>query len=333
MREQEIRPATLLAEYLRLSAEDATQLLNPNNYVRRSCPACEADGADPQFHKNGFSFVRCQSCRTLYANPVPTAADLSRFYRDSISQTYWAEVFFPAVAEARREIIFAPRVASIKALADEFGAVQRVLCDVGAGIGLYLDEARRQGFGDTYLAVEPSAKMAETCRRNGHTVHEGFAADAGADPAWAGRADIATCFEVFEHMVDPATLIDDIATIVRPGGLIVLSGLCGTGFDILTLGADANAVSPPHHLTFVSEVGAKRLFERRGLELLAFKTPGRLDVDIVRNKLNETGRRLTDPFLAYLMDGASDATREAFQGFLAEHGLSSHMWLVARRPV
>ena len=107
MREADIRPADLLNEYLRLSAEDAARLFSDSSCLNeRACPGCSADKPEAAFEKNGFSFAHCGACRTLYANPVPAAGPLASFYRDSPSQQYLGGTFFPAVAEARRKQIF-----------------------------------------------------------------------------------------------------------------------------------------------------------------------------------------------------------------------------------
>lgn len=109
MKESDIRPRGLFEEYLRLSAEDVEQYFAKQvNRVQRSCPACSTDAPQSAFQKNGFDLVRCGECETLYVTPGPEASALAAFYTDSPSQKYWANVFFPSVAEARREMIFAP---------------------------------------------------------------------------------------------------------------------------------------------------------------------------------------------------------------------------------
>jgi hypothetical protein len=67
------------------------------------------------------------------------------------------------------------------------------------------------------------------------------------------------------------------------------------------------------------------------LELVAFQTPGQLDLDIVCNTLAETGERPDHPFLDHLLSDASEAARVSFQTFLATNELSSHLWAVGRR--
>ena len=74
------------------------------------------------------------------------------------------------------------------------------------------------------------------------------------------------------------------------------------------------------------------MLARAGLEDVAFLTPGQLDVDIVRNALAADDAAVTDPFLRHLLTQGDAVQRAAFQRFLADAGLSSHMWILARRP-
>lgn len=332
MKEEEIRPKHLLERYLQLSAEDvAREFPDPSILPARSCPACTAPEIRASFTKAKFEYVRCAACDTLYARKVPSPEAMRRFYRDSPSTKYWAEVFFPAVAEARRELIFRPRAEKVLALARRYGRVRSVI-DIGAGTGLMLEELRGLDPALICRAVEPSVSMAETCRRKDFATFEGFAEDAASHADWAGSADLVTSFEVLEHLDDVKAFLASAAKLARRGALVLMSGLCGDGFDIRVLGAASNSVSPPHHLTFLSQAGVRRLLAACGLELLDFSTPGKLDVDIVRNKLGDQPGAVSDDFLSHLLLRASDEARAAFQDFLASHALSSHMWFVARRP-
>lgn len=333
MRETDIRPQDLLAEYLRLNDEDGRRLLDGGAALeKRACPGCGDLGARPAFEKNGFSLVRCGACDSLYADPAPTDEAMEDFYRSSPSADYWANVFFPAVAEARRGTIYRPRAERVAGLAADHGLDLGTVLDVGAGAGLFLQELHAllpdAGLG----AVEPNPAHAAALGDRGFGVFEGYANAAAADPAWAGKADLVTCFEVLEHVSDAAGLLESLSALVRPGGMIVLSGLNGSGFDIRTLGERSKPVSPPHHLTFLSPMGAARLLERAGLENLGITTPGELDVDIVRNAVLEDPDCVDDPAIRRLVLQASDEERQTFQESLKQSRQSSHMWITARRP-
>lgn len=327
LREADIRPADLLAEYLRLNEADGKALLTGSGEMQqRACPGCGDDTPVPAFDKNGFKLVRCGGCDTLYVNPVPSAGSLAAFYRHSQSSDYWAKVFFPAVAEARRQPIYRPRAERVAAYA---GKPARLI-DVGAGTGLFLEEFHALSPDVSIGAVEPGSAHAVQLREKNVETFEGFADEAAADPAWAGVADVVTCFEVLEHVSDPAALFQDLAALARPGGLLIVSGLSGSGFDIRTLGVLSKPVSPPHHLTFLSIAGAESLLRRCRLDRIDISTPGELDVDIVRNAALQNPEVLRDPDVRQLILEADDAARRDFQEGLKVSRQSSHMWIVAR---
>lgn len=332
MKEADIRPKALFDEYLRLSAADVARFFpDPETFAARPCPACGEERSRAAFTKNRFDYVRCDACDTLYAQRIPAPEAFERFYRDSPSTKYWAETFFPAVADARRGLIFRPRAERVFSLT-EGGRTDPVWLDIGAGAGLMLEEARALRPAVVGRAVEPSASMAATCRAKGFKTFEGFSQEAARDRAWAGCADIVTSFEVLEHLDDVLGFVASARALCKPGGLIVMSGLCGDGFDIRVLGERSNSVSPPHHITFLSQRGVRCVVERARLNLIDFLTPGKLDVDIVRNAALADPSVLPDPFLRELILGEREDARAAFQGFLAANGLSSHMWFLARRP-
>jgi SAM-dependent methyltransferase len=327
LREADIRPADLLNEYLRLNAEDGKALLSDSAGMdQRACPGCNDDAPIAAFDKNGFKLVRCGKCATLYVNPVPSASALAAFYRYSKSSDYWANVFFPTVAEARRGPIYQPRAQRVAAYA---GAPSKLI-DVGAGTGLFIEEFYALNTHVSVAAVEPGSAHAAQLRANNVETFEGFAGEAAADPYWASSADVVTCFEVLEHVSDPAALFTDLASLTRPGGLVIVSGLCGSGFDIVTLGALSKPVSPPHHLTFLSIAGVEKLLKRCLLDVIDICTPGELDVDIVRNVALKNPAVLEDQNLRHLILEADDVARKDFQESLKQSRNSSHMWIVAR---
>ena len=332
-KESDIRADDILNTYLDLSARDAqTFFASPELLKPRSCPGCGQDGSDHRYRKNGFGIDQCRACATLYVNPAPSVAQLDNLYRDSESSRYWARVFFPSVAAARRIHIFKPRAERFLKFAGEHGLDLRSIVDVGAGAGLFLEELGALAPHVTCRAVEPGEDFATALRRKGIEVYQGFLETLAETGDWNDRADAAVSFEVIEHLAAPQAYFNALARLVRPGGIVLISGLCGDGFDIQMLGATANAVSPPHHLTFLSRAGVEHLVAQAGLEMVWFETPGQLDVEIVVKALAKNPDAVRDPFMKHLLTRADDAARGAFQDFLSANGLSSHMWIFARRP-
>jgi SAM-dependent methyltransferase len=327
MKESDIRPANILSEYLALSARDAVTFFSQCERVVIPCPACLSEHSSLAFTKHGFEYRECASCKSLFLSPRPTLSTYEAFYRDSESSRYWAEVFFPSVAEARREKIFQPRAKRAAQLLKVTDHDTPTIVDVGAGYGMFLEEWRREHRSGRLIAVEPSKNMAEVCRNKRFEVHEALVEDVvGLDSI----ADLVVCFEVFEHAHDPFRFLNVVSKLAKSGGHVLISTLGVDGFDIQTLWENSNAVFPPHHINFFSRGGFLALWERVGLRDVQIMTPGTLDVDIVRNAMNSDPALLRgNRFLGRLLDDPSTAS--GFQSFLVEHRLSSHTWILARR--
>lgn len=329
MKENDIRPEALLNRYLALSAEDAERCFSAARRAAVACVGCGGNKLAPQFEKNGFAYSTCSDCGTLLQAPRPPIAAFEAFYRDSVSSRYWAEEFFPAVAEARREKIFRPRAEKLSQLCRVKGIDVRRVADVGAGYGIMLQEWKRLDPQAEVLAIEPSASLALECRAKGLAVVEDIAENVTGYDGWA---DLVVCFEVLEHVYDPLAFVRTLRSLARPGGYVFVSTLGVDGFDIQVLWEKSNSIFPPHHINFLSVAGFRTLFDRSGLEEVDVTTPGVLDVDIVRNVARrEPGLLGGQRFLQRLV--ADDALAAPFQQFLSANRLSSHTWVLGRRPV
>lgn len=329
MKEYEIRPGALLQRYLDLSARDANHCFGNVPRYAVPCVACGGMEAEDQFEKFGFAYSMCCECASLFQSPRPAIEVFEAFYRDSESSRFWAEEFFPAVAEARRERIFRPRVQRLAELCAGKGVAVDRLIEVGAGYGIFLEEWRRRFPETQLLSVEPSRHLAMECRNKGFEVIEAVAEHVvGHD----GYADLVVCFEVLEHVHEPLAFIQTLARLARPGGHVFVSTLCADGFDIQMLWDKSNSIFPPHHINFLSVAGFRRLFDRAGLEEVDISTPGQLDVDIVRNAAAKNDSVLSEHrFIRRLVANEEAAT--AFQKFLAKNQLSSHVWVIGRKPM
>ena len=328
MKEREIRPQALLDRYLELSLRDAESCFGNVARTPISCVASGEAESSHQIDKFGFSYALCENCGTLFQNPRPDIAAFEAFYRQSESSRYWAEEFFPAVAEVRREKIFRPRVDRLAGMCEEKDLVVTRLVDVGAGYGIFLDEWRRRYPEVSALAVEPSASLSDVCRSAGFDVVEDLVENL---TEYDGSADLVTCFEVLEHAYAPLDFVQALTRLVRPDGYVFLSSLGIDGFDLQVLWDQSSQIFPPHHINFMSVKGFECLFQRAGLIDITVQTPGQLDVDIVRNAAEKDPSLLTNQrFIRNLVANTDSAT--AFQRFLVEQRLSSHVWVMGRRP-
>ncbi len=328
MDESAIRPDHLLDESLRLHDEDqAWIMVRRAEFVEVPCPACESHAARPDFERGGFSFVRCQGCDTLYVNPRPTAQILGEFYSTSKCINYWNDIVFPASEEARRAAIFAPRAALVVELCRRHGAQTELLVDVGAGFGTFCEEVVRTAGFRRVVAVEPSQKLAATCRRKGLEVIEQTIEEAHLE-----GVSVITNFELVEHLFSPREFLTGCAQALPDGGLLILTTPNIRGFDLAVLGKLSDNVMGPEHVNYFHPASLALLLGRVGFEVLEVATPGKLDAELVRKKiLDGTLNVSQQPFLQQVLIDEWERVGPAFQNFLAEQRLSSHLWVVARR--
>jgi SAM-dependent methyltransferase len=327
VKESDIRPAALFAEYLGILREDGARLLQAaREFVPISCPACASTDYHTAFQKEGYRYRICGVCGSLFVSPRPTLTLLDAYYRESRAVEFWGTRFFRDTAEARRQKMFRPRAREIQALMQRADhASRRVLLDIGSGYGLFLEEMARLEVFDELVGIEPAPVLAAACRERGFRVIESAVESADGQ----AMADVATAYEVLEHVFDPCTFLVAAARLVRPHGLLVFTTLTASGFDIQVLWQHSKSVSPPQHLNLLSLAGIESLVRRSGLQIVDLSTPGRLDVDIVRNTAADNPAVALPRFVRRLLE-AGPACERDFQEFLARHRLSSHVRVVAR---
>jgi SAM-dependent methyltransferase/ribosomal protein S27E len=325
--EKELCPEELLAGQEAAYARDIARLqARRGEFVAVDCPACGSSSRRPAFAKFGFAFVTCAECGTLYMTPRPSPEVMAGYYANSENYAYWAKHIFPASEASRREKIAKPWLDRVIGYCERHGIARGTLVEIGPGFGTFSALADGSGAFDRVLAVEPTPEMAAACRARGVNVIEKRVEEIGDE---LGDVDIIVSFEVIEHLFAPRLFLDQCARLLRQGGLLVLSCPNGEGFDVAMLGAKALAVDG-EHVNLFNPRSLSRLVASHGFALLEATTPGRLDAEFVHEAALK-GEIELDPFLRRVLIDEWDALGWKFQQFLAENGLSSHMWLAATR--
>lgn len=330
LRETEIRPDELYDETMRVHELDRQFLMaRAERFVEVACPACGEASARPRFEKAGFRYVDCTRCTTMYVSPRPSLELLHEFYAASLNYKHWNETVFPASAEVRRHKIFVPRVQRVLDICKRLGVTTGTLLEVGAGFGLFCEEMKKTGFFQRVVAVEPTPHLAAHCRSIGLDVEEKPIEKVDMQ---GQRPSVVASFEVVEHLFSPRAFIEACVQNLAPGGLLVLSCPAVSGFDVVVLGPVTETVDF-EHLNYFSPKSLGGLLQACGLEVVETSTPGKLDADIVRRHVLAGRADLRgQPFLQQVLIDEWDRVGDAFQAFLAEQGLSSHLWIVARKP-
>jgi len=333
MREEDIRPASLFNQYLSLVAADVQRYFaDKSTFVDTPCPACTSSDCAAAFVKEACQYSECNACGTLFLSPRPRPEQLDAYYQQGEAVRFWSTDFFRHTAEARRERMFRPRaalVADIVARSDlEVG--RHAFADVGSGYGVFLEEVSNLSIFETVVGIEPAPPLAQVCRDKGFAVLPETVETVAEDSQF--RFDFVSAFEVLEHVFAPDDFLSAILHILRPGGILLLTTLTVSGFDIQVLWDESKSVHPPMHINLLSLDGMSKLFSRCGFETVEICTPGELDLDIVANTLAERPDLDVPRFVRSLVQAGAEA-RANFQAFLKQNLLSSHIRVVARRPL
>lgn len=326
--EEAIRPADLMRDKQACIEADRAMLLSRKaEFVVVNCPACQCSDAAPFGSKDGLAYVWCRACETVYTNPRPSERVLRDFYASSKNYAYWNRHIFPATEPVRRGRIFRPRAKRTANYCRRFGVHTGTLLEIGCAFGTFLDEIRTMNLFAEIIGVEPTPDLAATTRARGFDVIEKPVEQLQN----AEHADVIVAFEVIEHLFCPQSFVRQCRSLLNTGGMLLLTCPNVKGFDIQELRL-LSGTFDHEHLNYFHPASLAGLLKRTGFEILHSETPGRLDADLVR-KAALTGQiDLSDRvFLHRVLVEEWDQHGQRFQDFLAEQGMSSHLWLAARR--
>ena len=327
--EEELCPSDLLRGQEEAFQRDIERLQTRiAEFVSVPCPACYSTACIPTLDKFTFQYVTCLQCQTLYMSPRPSPKVMAAYYSNSENYQYWAKYIFPASEAARREKLHKPRLEQVVDYCERFSIPRRVLVEIGAGFGTFASIAQESGLFEQVRVIEPTPEMAQACRERGIEVIEKRIENITTEIEFA---DVAVAFEVIEHLFEPRQFVEQCAHIVKQGGLLILSCPNGQGFDIALLGHISLAIDA-EHVNLFNPHALSLLVESCGFEVLEVSTPGRLDAEFVQMAIAEGKFDVSDnPFLKRVLVDEWARLGWPFQQFLAENGLSSHMWLAARK--
>jgi SAM-dependent methyltransferase len=231
--------------------------------TQRACVACGSTNARPLGVKNHLDVVSCVECDSVYTPYAPwytSAFFYSEFYTNE------SELSPPEFVTTRLEEITA-----------EFASFRKNnrLLDIGCGAGTLLTVARKNGWNAQGLDVSPGA--VKHVRDLGFEVYEGELQDA-AFPS--EHFDVVTAAELLEHLMDPQPLLQEVARILRPGGLFWTTTPHARGLSGRVLGLKWRCIWPPEHLQLFSVRGLKKLLRDAGFRELRVDTTGGNPVEI-----------------------------------------------------
>ncbi len=280
--------------------------------VRRERSPVSGARLEPLGAVEGFEYLGCPESGSLFLAELPASAEWARLLGLVSRHRQSAETFHADVAQTRAEHVYSPKLEWIQSALRMQGLERPSVLEV----------------------VTPPSAVTALLRGCGSfsevtTVNEMELAMAQAT-APRERVEAAVLFESLDRVDDPAALLAAVRDRVADGGLLFVTALVSTGFDVAVLGLRNMYLYPPDRTNCFSLQGLEVLLRQAGFTLLEVSTPGVLDVEIVQTHLRHDPSLPLSGFDRQLL-GADRQTLEAFQTFLQQNRMSSFARIIGRK--
>ena len=198
-----------------------------------------------------YALMECQSCRTLFADKVPDLGGLINNY---------VVASFDSHTESRSA------AKTYSTCFNRLGLIQnRRILDIGCGDGTFLKTATLLG-AESVLGIEPSQGALESAGEVRNLIRRIPVEQCD----YRFEFDLVTCFQTFEHLVDPKMVLSKMCTAVIPGGYVAV--VCHNRLSLVNrLMGRRSPIFDIEHLQMFSVEGLEKIFQSTNLEIVVSK--------------------------------------------------------------
>ncbi len=319
----DIIDSEIYQQYEKLLEKDIkTYFSAPSALVNVPCPGDKNAPGVNIFEKLGLTYQKSTTCQSWYVNPRPKAELLEQFYAQSNACRFWREETFK-LSDAQLYYLCGSRVHWVMECVDEYLSGPLTLLDYETKYPNLITHLNAERTFKNIIVFKP--KLYEHI----HLLPREVAIAQYDD--MVNQVDVVTAFETIERMFDTCRLFLDAAQFCRKGGLLLFTTASCTGLEYQVLGKDAPTLNPINRMNLLSIEALAAHVEKAGFEILELSTPGRLDVNIVKQVLEQKKDLKTDSFWRYIFESRGEKTLQGLQNFLQENRLSSHVRIAARK--
>ena len=310
-----VKPLDRLVAYRAHCLEATRRALHTAGGGRRRRDRSPITGAclEPAGCVEEFEYGRCTETGSLFLMDVPARAGWAALLAEVSGLRHSPEAFHLSLSQSREDHVYRPKVEWIQDTLRLQGIRRPQILEVVTPPS------------DLTTLLESSEAIAGVT-----TVDEMALAGGQQAGAARGRVQAAVLLESLDRVDDPAALVSRVVERLEDGGVMFVTALVASGFDMTVLGLKNLYLYPPDRANCFTLAGLTRLLQSAGLTLLEVSTPGSLDLEIVRAHVHQDRSLPLGPFERQILD-ADAQTHEAFQAFLQQRGLSSFARLVARK--
>ncbi len=233
--------------------------------MHHRCPLCDG-GSSRAFQAHGYWVRDCARCGHRFAELEAHPGHVSAIYGDAYFSGGGAG--YPNYPSEGRNLRRAGR--RYGELAAHYAGASGTVLDVGAAAGFILQGFRDAGW--TGLGVEPNATMARFAREElSLEIFEGSLEELDT----ARRFDLVSLIQVIAHLHDPRAALEGLATVVKPGGLLLVETWRRDSLTARLFGRLWHEYSPPSVLHWFTRRGLIELAAGFGFEPVAQGRPAK----------------------------------------------------------
>lgn len=305
-----VKPLEGLPAYRQYCLSETRKACRSGTRSRRTSPVSGAP-LEAAGTLEGFPYLRCPDSGSLFLAELPPSETWAELLSAVSHHRHSSDTFHADIAQTRNEHVYGPKLEWIQ------------------------DTLRLQGLKRPSIlevvtppsAITPFLHAAGTFRAV-TTVHE-MDLILGRHAADDQLVEAAVLFESLDRVDDPVALLASVRERLAPAGLLFVTALVCTGFDVAVLGVKNLYLYPPDRTNCFSLRGLEELLRRSGFTLVEVSTPGVLDVEIVQTHLRHDPTLQLSDFERQVL-AADQQTREAFQTFLQQHRMSSFARMIGK---
>lgn len=220
------------------------------------------NGGLGQYTDTNIKIYQCSSCKVIWHEDI--LGDLNQYYeskeyRQSLEGSSEEDQFYSRHDKESLDKFLYTGTSIFR---------KKVVADIGCGCGAFLDFLK--GVASSVIAVEPSEFYREIMGRKGFETYP-YAKDAIEN--WAEKVDIATSFDVIEHVSDPLLFMSELHNLLAKGGKAIIGTPTETPVMRHLLGEiyEKKLLFSTQHLWIFSEESLKQVAQKAGFEKMEVK--------------------------------------------------------------
>lgn len=219
-----------------------------------SCPVCEGLVVRPFADLGNRRFSRCRSCRTVFQDPLQTAANSKAIHNDRYQGATVG--YFQKTEKKLRRARGQMRWLRLLAPGGR-------LLDIGSNGGFLVEAAREFGLDASGIDIDPVSVAYAQRHFPQCTFYEGTVEELAPR---VEQFDLVFCSEVIEHIPAARDFIFSVARVLKPGGFLYITTPDINHWMRPHDATKWKSMRDPGHCVFYSRSGLKSILRTVGID-------------------------------------------------------------------